>query len=458
MRFFALLLFLLPAWSALAQNQGWMDTTPMPTAREKLATCMIGNNIYAIGGSPGENGSPYSTVERLNTNNGNWAAAPAMTTPRSFLTAAVVDGVCYAIGGRLTFGTSGYTSVEAFDPDTGNWSPRASMPTGRFALSSAVIDGKIYVVGGASNNATVLSVAEVYNPVSNSWASLPPMPNNRAVFAAASAAGKLYVFGGTNNPGQQDYKSVAVFNPATNSWGSAAPMPLARTGAAAITIGDLIYVVGGGVTRNAANNVQIYDTFTDSWSAGPDLLANRVRHAVAYHDGVLYTIGGARRVTPPHPGTNSVEALVISNNEPLFQIVSGLNDAWFNPLTPGQGFFISVFPDSGTIFLAWFTYDTIRPAGNVAALLGEPGHRWLTAFGPYADNEAILDIEVTSGGVFDSASPSPSQELDGTITLEFQDCNSATLIYDIPSLGLKGAIEIQRIALDNVPGCEEMQP
>lgn len=139
-----------------------------------------------------------------------------------------------------------------------------------------------------------------------------------------------------------------------------------------------------------------------------------------------------------------------------FQINAGLNDAWFNPAVSGQGFFITVFPDIQQIFLAWFTYDLERPAGNVQAMLGEPGHRWLTAFGAYADHQAVLDIEVTQGGVFDAAMPMPTQDLDGTITLAFTDCTAGTITYDIPSVGQQSVIPIQRIALDNVPYCQSL--
>jgi hypothetical protein len=142
---------------------------------------------------------------------------------------------------------------------------------------------------------------------------------------------------------------------------------------------------------------------------------------------------------------------------PDFHINAGLNDAWFDPATPGQGFFVTVFPDIGQLFLAWFTYDTERPPEDVQALLGEPGHRWLTAFGSYADNRAVLDIEVTKGGVFDASDPAPSQDLDGTIILEFSNCNAATVSYDIPSVDRQGVIPIERIALDNMPLCESLQ-
>lgn len=141
----------------------------------------------------------------------------------------------------------------------------------------------------------------------------------------------------------------------------------------------------------------------------------------------------------------------------LFRINAGMNDAWFNPATPGQGFFITVFEDIGIMFLAWFTFDTERPAENVQANLGEPGHRWLTAQGPYHGNTAVLDIWLTQGGVFDTAEPMPVQGPDGQITLEFSDCNAALVSYDISSIDAQGEIPIERIALDNVPACEALQ-
>ena len=137
-----------------------------------------------------------------------------------------------------------------------------------------------------------------------------------------------------------------------------------------------------------------------------------------------------------------------------FQINPRLNDAWFNPATAGQGFFITVFPDSASIFLAWFTYDTERPPENPEAILGEPGHRWLTAFGPYSGDSAVLDVELTAGGEFNMTEPVPVQQPDGTIMLEFSDCNTGLVTYDISTANVQGEVAIERIALDNVPACE----
>ncbi len=141
-----------------------------------------------------------------------------------------------------------------------------------------------------------------------------------------------------------------------------------------------------------------------------------------------------------------------------FVINAGLNDAWYNPATNGQGFLISVFPNIKQVFLAWFTYDTERPPMDATAILGEPGHRWLTAQGPYVGDTANLTIFVTEGGVFDAAEPAATTDPagDGTMTIEFADCANGLVSYEIASLGISGEIPIERIVPDNVVLCETL--
>jgi len=148
---------------------------------------------------------------------------------------------------------------------------------------------------------------------------------------------------------------------------------------------------------------------------------------------------------------DSINAIL--GDAPLSEINPGLNDAWFNPQTDGQGFLITAFPEIGQLFMAWFTYDTERPPGDVTAMLGDPGHRWLTAQGLYEANAASLDIHVTSGGVFDSPVPGPMTGPVGEMTLEFSACNAGTITYDIPPIGRQNVIPIERVTLDNVPLC-----
>ena len=119
----------------------------------------------------------------------------------------------------------------------------------------------------------------------------------------------------------------------------------------------------------------------------------------------------------------------------------------------GQGFFITVYPDPEVLFLGWVTFDTVRPSEDVTANLGDPGHRWLTAQGKFSGSQAELAITNTLGGVFDSDTPEVTSEPYGSILIQFENCESGTIIYDIPSLQFTGYIPIQRVAPDQLGQC-----
>ena len=142
-----------------------------------------------------------------------------------------------------------------------------------------------------------------------------------------------------------------------------------------------------------------------------------------------------------------------------FVMNAGLNDAWYNPLTDGQGFFITVFQELGVVSLAWFTYDTVLPDEGDTANLGDPGHRWLTAIGPIDGNMAVMNISIASGGLFDTATDIERTDppgSDGTITLSFDDCGNGLVEYDITSIDQQGSVPIQRVADDNIAVCEAL--
>lgn len=148
----------------------------------------------------------------------------------------------------------------------------------------------------------------------------------------------------------------------------------------------------------------------------------------------------------------------IFNTEPSFQINAGMNDAWFNTATPGQGFFITVWPGLGKIFIAHFTFDAQPVQQGASAIVGGPNQRWVTAIGDFDGATGVLSAELTTGGLFDAEQPEPEQfQGYGTYTLRFIDCNTAVLTYDFPGLGLSGEINLQRAVGDNAALCETLQ-
>jgi len=140
-----------------------------------------------------------------------------------------------------------------------------------------------------------------------------------------------------------------------------------------------------------------------------------------------------------------------------FQINAGLNDAWVSADAPLQGLFFTVFEDLGFFFLSWFTFDAEAPDGGTTAVFGAPDQRWITASGAYSGDTVTLNVELTSGGIFNGSDPMASQQTGyGTITIVFNSCNEAFLTYDFPSVGLSGEMTLTRVLPDNVALCEAM--
>jgi len=229
--------------------------------------------------------------------------------------------------------------------------------------------------------------------------------------------------------------------------------------------GNRLVIGAGGNDRNGTNSghVRVYEWSDSTWTQlGADIDGEAAgdwsgAETSLSPDGNRLAIGaGGNDGNGDHAGHVRVFDLSMFN---VFKINPGLNDAWYYKPTDGQGFFITVFPDLGTVSLAWFTYDTELPSEEATANLGDPGHRWITALGPIDGDQVVMNITLTSGGIFDT--PTEIQRTDppgsdGTITLTFESCTSGTIEYDIPSINRKGIVPIERVADDNVVVCEAL--
>lgn len=195
------------------------------------------------------------------------------------------------------------------------------------------------------------------------------------------------------------------------------------------------------------------------WDFGDGAMSSLQNPGHTYASAGTFPVG--LTVTDNDGDGDSISKNVTVTKAPIL-INAAMSDAWFFPDTAGQGFFIIVWEDSDLVFLAWFTYDTERPPEDVSAILGEPGHRWVTALGPYEGDTALLDVFLSSGMILDSAEPPvTTEQLEGaTIEIVWSSCTEGILKYDIPSLELSGEIPeipIQRIVEDKVAACEAAQ-
>ena len=204
------------------------------------------------------------------------------------------------------------------------------------------------------------------------------------------------------------------------------------------------------VSISNTDELPLINSYTNLLAGSRNHLRAFVAHIIASGEDYV-----AQVLTP-----DEVEAIVGDYDLPPprgFMMNNALNDAWYYPGTDGQGFTISVFPGQRTVFLVWFTYDTELAPHGATARLGDPGQRWIVAQGSYWDGEAELEVGSMSGGRFDSGQSRPNHDPRGSILLQFEDCNTGSVFYDIPSIGRTGMVPIQRVNTENVAQCREQQ-
>jgi hypothetical protein len=129
-------------------------------------------------------------------------------------------------------------------------------------------------------------------------------------------------------------------------------------------------------------------------------------------------------------------------------IKAGMDGAWVNEDTLGQGFLIDAHPNpegDNYIYVAWFTYGD-----NTAS-----GQRWLTAQGNFEGSTAEIDINETTGGRFDDPQLADTNKV-GTMTIDFTDCSNALLTYSLTDDDLADDMEISRLIPGGQALCEEL--
>ncbi len=129
-------------------------------------------------------------------------------------------------------------------------------------------------------------------------------------------------------------------------------------------------------------------------------------------------------------------------------INAGMDGAWANNDTLGQGFLIDAHPNpdgSNFIFVAWFTYGDHTASGQ----------RWLTAQGDFAGSKAEIDVYETTGGRFDDPQTTNTLQV-GTMSIDFTDCSNAQLSYSLTDEGAEGGMTVSRLIPGGQSLCEEL--
>jgi N-acetylneuraminic acid mutarotase len=279
----------------------WRSLPDAPTGRLMMASAVLNNKIWIIGGL--RNGVALQTVESYEPRTGIWAPGPALPVPLHHAAAVAYRGEVVVLGGTTDNIADG--SNQVFALRSGNWVELPTLRHGRAAPAAAVVGDKLVVVGGQNGNQLV-GQTEIFD--GTSWKDAADLPTPREHLAAVSDGTYVYALGGRLLSADQNSSAVERFDVGSGTWTKLVGMPTPRGSYGAAYIDGRILAVGGEEPTRVLNVVEMYDISEGKWSTLPPMPTPRHAEVVATVGNTVYVIGGANR--PTHEGPiATVEAL-----------------------------------------------------------------------------------------------------------------------------------------------------
>src|SRR5260370_889622 len=208
-------------------------------------------------------------------------------TPNTFAASQTINGnlILGGAGSGLQF-SDGTTQTTAAAGSSGG------VPSGSMILGNSRVPPAGYTLVGPTT-------------IGNVWVSVAPMPTARNGLAAAAVNGKIYAIGGLAAGLAASFNrlnQVEVYDSNSNSWSTVASMPTARDSLAAAVLNGNIYAIGGFSSNTPLDTEEVYDHVSNSWTTSsaiggspgtvvPMPTARWGLAAAAVH-GKVYAIGG----------------------------------------------------------------------------------------------------------------------------------------------------------------------
>ncbi|CAN5891966.1 hypothetical protein BH23ACT11_BH23ACT11_21420 [soil metagenome] len=269
----------------------WKPLAPSSQNRQEVSYVEAGGKFYLAGGK-----TTLHEVYDPQTN--SWKTVKPLPASLDHIQGVEVGGKIYYIGGLSGFPGPHANTMYIYDPATDSFTQGEPMPggRGRGAGGVAVYAGKIYYAGGLHEGSAVPWVDE-YDPTANSWSQLPDMPRARDHFQAAVVDGEFYAIGGRDTGINATTAANDSYNLASGTSGTwstdGALLPTQRGGFAAAVLGNEILIIGGEGDGKSYDQVEAYDTTSNTWrELAPMPTARHGIQAAVCNGGVYVAAGG----------------------------------------------------------------------------------------------------------------------------------------------------------------------
>lgn len=175
---------------------------------------------------------------------GKWRLLAPLPGSRSGLASFVLREKLYAVGGEGPRSGRFSRDVYRYDPPRDRWEKLRPFPSAIWDAACAVVGDKAYVMGGRHGYGATQPHVYAYDPHKDTWQKETNMPTPVMHAGAAPHRGKIYVFGGTHRQRESHSQVVAklqIYDVADDAW-TVKDMPWALYPAKAVTVGSDIWV------------------------------------------------------------------------------------------------------------------------------------------------------------------------------------------------------------------------
>jgi hypothetical protein len=173
---------------------------------------------------------------------------------------------------------------------TPGWRIEPSMLNARSFASGATANDAFYVFTGF--NGAYIAQTERFN--GTSWATMAPIPTPHSQSRAAAVGNRVYVPGGFNSiqfTGPLD--NMQIYDTTTDTWSQGMVLPAARSGVATAAFNGLVYAIGGyNPVGTGHTDVYIYDPVSNSYTTGAPMPAGQGNMPGVLLNGEIYVVGG----------------------------------------------------------------------------------------------------------------------------------------------------------------------
>nr|XP_009940524.1 PREDICTED: kelch-like protein 34 [Opisthocomus hoazin] len=202
----------------------WTQITGMLEKRCQFSCCVLGKDIFAIGGR-GEDGSLHSSVEVYNISRDRWTKARELPCKIHGHASAICKNTIYISGGKYSDPANTSKDVYSLSSLEGQWMKQAPMSIARFGHQMATIREAIFTFLGLYEP---FSEIERYDPDQNQWTRLRPLIYDRFCYGLAVVEETALLIGGKKwqNSREVPTQDVVGYDIDNDGWEEICKAPL----------------------------------------------------------------------------------------------------------------------------------------------------------------------------------------------------------------------------------------